>query len=198
MFLLGNHDERMIKFIEDPELVWDAMMRWGGVQTLASYGIVAEPGEGEKSISDRFKTQVPAEHLQFLKSLKCFHIQDDFYFCHAGVRPGISLADQSDHDLIWIRDDFRLHKEPFEKVIVHGHTPQEEPEVEANRINVDTKCYETGVLTALVLEGNSHRFCKPVPFSAITSRGRHSPANRFFAVRAKRALLLDSQRIDMR
>jgi len=158
VFLLGNHDERMIKFIEDPELVWDAMMRWGGVQTLASYGIVAEPGEGEKSISDRLKTQVPAEHLQFLKSLKCFHVQDDFYFCHAGVRPGISLADQSEHDLIWIRDDFRSHKEPFEKVIVHGHTPQGEPEVEANRINVDTKCYETGVLTALVLEGNSHRF----------------------------------------
>lgn len=163
VFLLGNHDERMIKFIEDPVLVWDDMMKWGGVQTLASYGVVAKPGESEASISSRFATAVPEVHLNFLKSLKYRHSEGDYFFCHAGVRPGVALQEQSNHDLIWIRTDFLMHEGEFEKIVVHGHTPQREPEVKPNRINVDTECYDTGVLTALVLEGNSHRFLQTKP-----------------------------------
>ena len=33
----------------------------------------------------------------------------------------------------------------------------------ANRINVDTLCYDTGNLTAVVLEGNEHRFLQTNP-----------------------------------
>jgi len=162
VFLMGNHDERMVKFIEQPKLVWDDMMKWGGVQTLGSYGVVARPGESEDSVSKRFVAAVPDEHLEFLKSLEFKHIEDDYFFCHAGVRPGVQLADQADHDLIWIRDDFRYHEGAFEKVIIHGHTPQEAPEVKSNRVNVDTYCYKTGVLTAVVLEQTSYRFLQTV------------------------------------
>ena len=76
----------------------------------------------------------------------------DYFFCHAGVRPGTPLSRQREEDLLWIRDDFLLHEEPFEKIIVHGHTPVLEPDVRRNRINIDTGAYATGRLTCLKLE----------------------------------------------
>jgi len=71
---------------------------------------------------------------------------------HAGVRPGTPLSRQREEDLLWIREDFLLHEEPFEKIIVHGHTPVKEPDVRKNRINIDTGAYATGRLTCLKLE----------------------------------------------
>ena len=44
---------------------------------------------------------------------------------------------------------------PFDRVVVHGHTPRHEPTVKHNRIGIDTGAYETGVLTALGLEGET-------------------------------------------
>jgi serine/threonine protein phosphatase 1 len=74
------------------------------------------------------------------------------------VRPGIPLYEQSEQDLLWIREDFLLHEENFGKVIVHGHTPAREPEIRPNRINIDTGAYATGRLTCLVLEDDQMRF----------------------------------------
>lgn len=158
IFLMGNHDERMVSFIENPAHVWDDMMRWGGAQTIASYGVIPVAGEEYGSISKRFAEAVPTRHLEFLKSLKPSHEVGDYFFCHAGVRPGVSLQNQSALDLMWIRSDFTLHEKPFEKVVIHGHTPQDVPEVRNNRLNIDTRCYDTGVLTAVALEGKSYRF----------------------------------------
>ena len=53
---------------------------------------------------------------------------------------------------------FLLHEEPFEKIIVHGHTPVTEPEVRNNRINIDTGAYATGRLTCLRLERDKIEF----------------------------------------
>ena len=157
-FLLGNHDERILTFLKKPELVWDNVMKWGGAKTLETYGVVAMPGEDQESLRKRFREALPAQHHRFLKKLKSHTQSGDYFFCHAGVRPGVPLEKQSAHDLTWIRHDFLLHEKPFEKVIVHGHTPATEPEVMHNRINVDTRCYDSGVLTAVVLEENRFRF----------------------------------------
>ncbi len=159
-FLLGNHDERVLSFIRNPALVWDDMMKWGGAKTLAGYGVVQDAGEEFASVSKRFADALPQAHVAFLQGLEHSCEIDDYFFCHAGVRPGVSLKDQADHDLIWIRRDFLDHGLPFEKVVIHGHTPNDQPEVRSNRINVDTHCYKSGVLTAVVLESNSYRFIK--------------------------------------
>jgi len=74
---------------------------------------------------------------------------------HAGVRPGIPLQKQSEEDLLWIRDEFLLHEQPFEKVIVHGHTPVRDIDVRPNRINIDTGAFATGKLSCLILEQDS-------------------------------------------
>ena len=157
-FLLGNHDERILTFINNPALVWDGVMKWGGARTLEDYGIVPKPGEDEESVRQRFADALPRSHYAFLSGLKPSTQSGDYFFCHAGVRPGIAFEDQAEHDLIWIRHDFLLHGAPFEKVVVHGHTPVDEVEVKTNRINIDTRCYVSGVLTAVVLEGTEIRF----------------------------------------
>ena len=82
----------------------------------------------------------------------------DFFFTHAGVRPGIPLGLQDPRDLLWIRDDFLLHKGHFGKVVVHGHTPTSRPDVRTNQINIDTGAYATGLLTCLVLQGDQITF----------------------------------------
>ena len=81
----------------------------------------------------------------------------DFFFCHAGIRPGRPLEDQDPDDLIWIRGEFHRWPRLYDKVVVHGHTPHSEPEVLANRVNVDTGAWQTGVLTALAVDGQDKR-----------------------------------------
>ena len=43
-------------------------------------------------------------------------------------------------------------------MVVHGHTPAGEPEVMANRVNVDTAAFMTGRLSALAVEGKRKWF----------------------------------------
>ena len=77
----------------------------------------------------------------------------DYAFVHAGVRPGVALARQTEKDLLWIREDFLDAEAPHDRIIVHGHTwESDQPQICPNRIGIDTGAYETGVLTALRLE----------------------------------------------
>ena len=98
---------------------------------------------------------IPETHLRFLKSLKPSFACGDFFFVHAGVRPGVPLREQQETDLLWIRDEFLDSEMDFGKFIVHGHTPVREPDIRPNRINIDTGAYATGKLTLLTIQGNS-------------------------------------------
>jgi hypothetical protein len=100
---------------------------------------------------------LPKTHRRFLGNLKSSFTSGDFFFVHAGVRPGIPLAKQSEEDLLWIRQDFLLSEKDFGKIIVHGHTPVPQPDIRPNRINIDTGAYATGQLTCLMLEGDTMR-----------------------------------------
>jgi len=158
VFLKGNHDQRFEDFCKSPNKFGDEFMRWGGGPTLRDYGVIPHAGESYCKIAERLHKKMPAEHMEFLQNLEYSCTEGDFFFCHAGVRPGVQLRDQRNHDLMWIRNDFIYESTPYEKVIVHGHTMCDEPEVLENRINIDTGCYHSGRLTAVVLEGNSQKF----------------------------------------
>ena len=82
----------------------------------------------------------------------------DYFFCHAGIRPGVPLDRQDPEDLIWIREAFLTDDSDHGVVVVHGHTPVTVPEVHANRINIDTGLVYGGTLTCLALEGTDYRF----------------------------------------
>jgi serine/threonine protein phosphatase 1 len=110
-----------------------------------------------RSTADALLSAMPETHLAFLNGLPRSVAYGDFFFCHAGVRPGVPLAEQNPLDLIWIREKFLTWPHPHEKIIVHGHTPQSEPEIMPNRVNVDTGAYMSGVLTALAIDGKRKR-----------------------------------------
>jgi serine/threonine protein phosphatase 1 len=160
VFLKGNHEDCAIRFLHDPT----ALSQWkniGGLNTVASYGITAEryvDPQLHHEIAVDLQVSMPASHLNFLHGLTLSFTCGDFFFAHAGVRPGIPLQEQSPRDLLWIRDDFLLYEEDFGKVVVHGHTPSDEPVIRPNRINIDTGAYATGRLTCLVLEGDQVGF----------------------------------------
>jgi serine/threonine protein phosphatase 1 len=156
---LGNHDEGFLDFLRSPGEA-QLFIDYGGFDTCASYGVVLRTMKREELIASHRETvdAVPRSHILFLRDRPRSASFGDFYFCHAGIRPEIALDSQDGHDLIWIRRDFLDHRRLYAKVIVHGHTPCAQPEVLANRVNVDTKAFETGRLTALVIDGNLKRF----------------------------------------
>ena len=147
-------------FLADPA-VGQHWRRLGGLETLHSYGVPVSALMVEKDYAetaDLLRDAMPAEHATFLQSLKTSHSHGKYFLCHAGVRPGVPLEQQSDEDLLWIRDEFLNSTMDFGKIVVHGHTPVEAPEVLPNRINIDTGAFATGRLTCVVLDEGGYRF----------------------------------------
>lgn len=158
VMLGGNHDVGFLEFLSEPSPN-SLFARYGGAGTAASYGVdidFSDPVALERGHRALVKA-MPRAHVEFLLSLEFSLGYGDFFFCHAGIKPRVPLADQPLEQLIWIRDEFLDYPGLHPKVIVHGHTPCREPEVRANRVNVDTGCYSTGVLTAFVAEGSEKR-----------------------------------------
>jgi serine/threonine protein phosphatase 1 len=160
VLLKGNHETLFRDFGTNPGL----LSRWGkfgGLQALQSYGLKpsADPGPDEqRELAREFASAVQPAHFQLIDRMPSSFTCGDFFFVHAGVRPGIPLDRQKDEDLLWIRQDFLSHEGDFEKFVIHGHTPVDAPEVRANRINLDTRAYATGRLTCLVIQGEHIEF----------------------------------------
>jgi len=160
LFLKGNHEVYASRFLSDPTVLseWKLV---GCISTLLSYGVTptaCDDPHSQHELAKALREAMPDSHRRFIQGLALSFTCGDFFFAHAGVRPGIPLQKQSEQDLLWIRDDFLFHEEDFGKIVVHGHTAAMEPEIRPNRINIDTGAYATGRLTCLVLEGDQMSF----------------------------------------
>ena len=159
-FLKGNHEHSLLGFLSDPSL-YQLWKRYGAMECLQSYGVhppMHDDIDAFISARDDLADAMPPAHLEFLNGLEMSFEIGDYFFVHAGIRPGIPLHRQSPEDLMWIREDFLGSSINFGKVVVHGHTPAKTPTVRANRIGVDTGAYITGQLSCAVLENDSCRF----------------------------------------
>ena len=146
LVIKGNHDQMLIDFMDggdgtNPRL--KSGTNWlhsvmGGKATLASYGLKKSLLESNDAFERRARSGVPKEHVDFLKSLPVWLRSNGLIFVHAGIRPGFPIEAQEEMDLLWIRDDFLWHIGDHEALIVHGHTPVDEPTHYGNRVNVDT------------------------------------------------------------
>lgn len=158
-FMRGNHESVMMQFLDGDLEILSGWTRFGGLATLASYGIApAIMQKGAAAVFAALNEKLPDEHRAFLNATRISETRGDYFFAHAGARPGIPLTQQSDEDCLWIRRDFLEGARPFEKTVVHGHSVQFEPDIGPTRIGIDTGAYATGKLTCLVLQGAEQVF----------------------------------------
>lgn len=159
-FLMGNHEEVFLRAVGGDLKSLKFLLRIGGRATILSYGIREDEYRefDFEALAAELTARVPAAHVAFLSAFEESVEAGDYLFVHAGVRPGIDLAQQKPSDLRWIRDDFLLHRDDFGKLVIHGHSITEEIDVRPNRIGIDTGAYETGRLTAIGLEGAERWF----------------------------------------
>ena len=154
--LLGNHEELLLESARGNETAQRAWLRNGGRQTLESYGIAVE----KFTRSDPFErasslvSTLGGDTLAWLTSRPLTYRSGDYYFCHAGIRPGVELSKQSKRDLLAIGSDFLSSDADHGAMIVHGHTEVASVECHFNHIAIDTAAYRTGKLSALGLQGS--------------------------------------------
>jgi serine/threonine protein phosphatase 1 len=157
VFLKGNHEAFLFDVLKDPSQL-QSWKQYGGLQTLTSYGLrpslSPDAAEQTELISQLART-IPVHQRRFFNNLRLRFVCGDFFFVHAGVKPGVPLAKQQEQDMLWIREEFLASEEHFGKYIVHGHTPVREPDIRPNRANIDTGAYATGNLTLLTIKGDS-------------------------------------------
>lgn len=160
--LKGNHDRMFHRFLEDGRITDPRILsgvdwlnpRLGGLATLASYGVDADPRRSPADLVQEARAAVPAAHLAFLQGLRLCAQQDGMFFAHAGIAPGVPLDQQTEDDLLWIRDPFLTCTDPHPMLIVHGHTALEAPAHYGNRINLDSGAgYGRPLTVALFDEG---------------------------------------------
>lgn len=155
-FLMGNHEEVFVRACRkrDPK-VTRFFLRIGGEATVLSYPITRAEyiTLDMEQLSERLDSLVPQAHLDFIDTFEDQIVIGDYAFVHAGIRPGVPLAEQKVSDLRWIREEFVEQRGDLEKVVIYGHTIYDDIEERGSRIGIDTGAYASGKLTALTLEG---------------------------------------------
>jgi serine/threonine protein phosphatase 1 len=154
--LKGNHEQMMVESVQGAMATMQAWLGLGGVATLKSWGVAADV-LAEKQIPPIAKAArkvVSDAELRWLDERPLTYASGDYLFVHAGIRPGVPLADQHPGNLLWIREPFLSWDGPHPAFIVHGHSARSErPEFRGSRVGLDTGAFRTGKLTALGLEG---------------------------------------------
>lgn len=152
-FLMGNHEEMMLASLYDTDALRE-FLKFGGRETVLSYGISLEDYTNS-NLDDLQKMMheiIPHEDIHFIEGFLDSITIGDYFFVHAGIRPGISLIDQDARDLRWIRRPFLDHRGLHPKCVVHGHNITQDLDMQPNRIGIDTGAFKSGCLTALGLE----------------------------------------------
>lgn len=153
LVLRGNHEESLLASAygdADAQRLW---LEHGGEAFLKSYGMLPpQPDEDSFSFAGRLCSLIGTETLEWLEDLPTHYHEPPFFFCHAGVRPGVALGKQSQHDLLWIRQAFMESPQDHGAIIVHGHNVVSEVQIRDNRISLDTGAYDTGNLSAVILD----------------------------------------------
>ncbi|WP_176536354.1 metallophosphoesterase family protein [Rhizobium sp. L9] len=160
--LIGNHEIAMLDYV-DGWLPYDDWMRMGSAESLKSYGLDPEhlplvfPSGAQL---DAFLRQsLPHTHIDFMRALPIMLDTPSVVFVHAGIDPMLPLSAQTEEDLVLIRHRFLESRVPLPKLVVHGHTPSDEPDIRPRRLNLDTRAFRSGKLTvARFWQGRVHLF----------------------------------------
>lgn len=138
-FLAGNHDIMLLEYCKEYRYRGYKNHYW---ETLESF--------------DQYNYDVPENYIKWLDKLPLALEDSTRIYVHAGINPHVEL--QTSSEVLWIREDFLKFRGKLSKIVVHGHTPEEKgPEILSNRVNLDTGCFYSGILSCVIFQENSHR-----------------------------------------
>jgi serine/threonine protein phosphatase 1 len=146
--LKGNHEAMFLDFLAGGPA--EMFLFNGGLATLEDYW-------GDHWV-DREDLTLPPDHRQFYQDLQLYYETPDYIFVHGGLKPGVSLAEQREEDLLWIRGEFIASTEDFGRRVIFGHTPFKQPLIMPNKIGIDTGAVYGNRLTALKLPAEDFWF----------------------------------------
>jgi serine/threonine protein phosphatase 1 len=150
--LMGEHERTVLDALAGDRPAATDWLYAGGRAALDSWGIHADSPRAD------WAAQIPDAHLAFLRGLVLDHREGDYLFVHAGIRPGVALADQADDDKLGIRQSFLASEQDFGAIVVHGHSAAPSPTIRPNRIGIDTGAGNGGYLTCAVFEEDGVAF----------------------------------------
>ena len=161
--LAGNHEQMMLDAFTKPEILRH-FLKHGGRETVMSYGL-SKKQFNAMNLEELFAALpqlISSVERDYIASFEEYIIAGDYLFVHAGIDPELPIDQQNRNDLLWIRDRFLSHEGPLDKVVVHGHTISSRVMYCGNRIGIDTGAFRSGVLSALVLEGDQRRIIQTI------------------------------------
>ena len=139
IYLMGSHEYAFLH--ADDEYFNYLFQNYGGPQTVKSYG----------NFENIYKT-----HKDFFDNLKFYYLTDKYLFVHAVINPNLSLEEQNEKDLVYIRGKFIYSKHNLPQKIIFGHTDFDSPYIDEGKIGIDLGCgkYKNAKLCALILTDN--------------------------------------------
>jgi serine/threonine protein phosphatase 1 len=178
--LLGNHEAVMLDVLLRNAEALHFWLNHGGQATLASFEI-APPGlqESASDFAARIAQGLTQDVVDWIRNLPLTAQSGDYFFCHAGVRPGVPLVNQSREDLLWIRNEFLQTRHRLGAVVVHGHSPSgKNIEFCDHRIGIDTGAYATGILSSVGFEEDRKWVLSTTPSSRQTGSHKLAASHR--------------------
>ena len=162
VFLLGNHEQMLLDFMDGKRNSLYIWLGNGGLETLESYGSDMNSYidhsmelKGEELIRKQFTRLLPFSHKNFFNQLILNYEWGNYFFVHAGINPDFPLDKQEKETMLWTREkSFYKSTMTYHKIIVHGHTPVEKVEKLSCRINLDTGAFYSGKLSCFINHSN--------------------------------------------
>nr|WP_170334488.1 metallophosphoesterase family protein [Ruegeria arenilitoris] len=165
--LMGNHEEMLLRFLKDPTGQGLRWLRFGGLQTLASFGVHGARSEMSSDeltdCRDRLQEAMGDALCQWVAGLKTWEMSGNVLVVHAGADPYAPPREQSAKTLIWGHPSFQSKTRRDGVWVVHGHTIVGTPGAKKGRIAIDTGAFATGVLSAVCLDGTEPKFLSAYP-----------------------------------
>ncbi len=153
--LLGNHEDMLLNFLEDPAAQGPRWLRFGGLQTMASFGapLLAQTADEAEWIAarDHLAEEMGADLIDWIYKCPTSWQSGNIAVVHAGADPMTPIDEQDAHTLVWGHPDFETEDRRDSTWVVHGHTIVDNAIAEHGRISVDTGAYATSVLSAAVI-----------------------------------------------
>lgn len=165
--MAGNHEQMIVRFLEEPIRYGANWLRNGGNATLESFGVTVPEDLADPAVLRRaamaLSSAMGTELVRWLQTRPLSWRSGNVAVVHAGADPALPMEDQSARVLLWGHPDFHKVRREDGTWVVHGHTIVSDPRNHDGRISIDTGAYATGRLTgATVSEGT-------IVFSSVTS-----------------------------